>query len=146
MEAIPGTESPSSGPTGGGETILVCDDEEIVLSSVSALLESVGYSVIATKSAKEAIVAADAHAEKISLLHTDVTMPEMDGFELGKEIHRRHPHMKIIYMSGYAADHTEIRAAGDHIEFLEKGRSSSEMFQLIREVLDKAGPSERGFS
>jgi two-component system cell cycle sensor histidine kinase/response regulator CckA len=136
------TESPSSDATGGGETILVCDDEEIVLSAVSTLLKTVGYSVITTKSAKEALVAADAHAGEISLLLTDLTMPEMGGLELGKEIHRRNPHIKTLYMSGYAADHIETCAAGDHVEFFEKGQSSRVMCQRIRKLLDRNTPSD----
>ena len=143
IEVIAEKESPSTAESRGGETILVCDDEEIVLSSVTALLQSVGYSVIAANSAKEALAAADANAEKIALMVTDLTMPEMNGVELGKEIHRRHPHMKIIYSSGYAADHVGICAQDDGVEILEKGRSSDEMFRRIRAVLDRDGPSDR---
>jgi signal transduction histidine kinase len=87
--AVVGETENSSSAVGGSETILVCDDEEIVLSSLAAFLESVGYSIIATNSAKEALVAAEDHAGDISMLFTDVTMPVMGGLDLGKEIHRR---------------------------------------------------------
>ena len=140
-------EDPSSSiPVGGDETILVCDDEELVLSSTSALLGSVGYSVIGVDSARKALEAAAAHAGTISLLLTDLTMPEMDGLELGEEIHRRYPNMKIIYMSGYSSDRIEYLATSDHFEFIEKGGPSNLTFQRVREVLDKDGPSDGDIS
>jgi signal transduction histidine kinase len=144
-------ETAEAGPSSiaaasGGETILVCDDEEIVLASVSALLKSVGYRVIATNSGKEALEAAEAYAAEISLLITDLTMPDMDGVELGNEIHRQHPEMKIIYSSGHAADYVELCAENNRIEILEKGRSSNEMFRRIRAVLDKDDPDDTTIS
>jgi two-component system cell cycle sensor histidine kinase/response regulator CckA len=130
------TRSPSQESTGGGETILVCDDEEIVLASVSALLKSVGYSVIAANSPQKALTAAETDADAISLLITDLTMPEMDGVELGKQIRQRHPHIKLMYTSGYAADYVENCSEQDGVQIHEKGRPSDEMFRRIRAVLD----------
>lgn len=130
-------ELPEKKPVGGNETILVCDDEEIVLSSVCALLESVGYSVIGAKSAREALKIAAKHQGEISLLLTDVTMPEMDGLELGKEINRLYPEMKVIYSSGYATDRVEILSKSDEFEFIRKGGKTRDTFQRIRKVLDE---------
>jgi len=135
-------ERPSSYAVGGGETILICDDEEIVLSSVSALLESVGYTVITTKTAKEALLAAENRAGDISLLFTDVTMPEMGGLALGNEIHQRHPHIKIIYSSGYAAAHIATHGLGHHIDFFQKGQAYGKLLECIRKVLDKEMASD----
>ncbi len=50
--------------------------------------------------------------------------------------------MKVIKSTVYAADHAKKGAAGDDHIFLSKGGSSDEMFQRIREVLDKGGPSD----
>ena len=120
---------------GGTETILVCDDEEIVLSAVSALLECVGYSVIGANSVREALESAAEHKDEISLLLTDVTMPEMNGFALGKAMAQRHPEIKIIYTSGYMADRAAAADLGE-CEFLTKGGSSREMLETVRRVLD----------
>jgi DNA-binding NarL/FixJ family response regulator len=73
-------------------------------------------------------------------------MPDMDGVELGKEIRRQHPQMKIIYSSGHPADHVELCAQDNHVEILEKGRSSNEMFRRIRAVLDKGDPDDTTIS
>ncbi|MCA9214432.1 MAG: PAS domain S-box protein [Planctomycetales bacterium] len=122
--------------SGGSETILVCDDEEIVLSAVSALLECVGYSVIGAKSGSEALEKVAEHSGDISLLLTDVTMPEMDGFELGAIINQQYPHVKVIYSSGYTADRTAA-AHLRNVEFFEKGASTNVMLEKIRHVLDE---------
>lgn len=127
---------PALQPARGGETILICDDEDIVLTSMTALLKSAGYAVIAANGAHQALDAADEHNDQISLLITDLTMPEMDGVELAKQMRSRHPHIKIIYSSGYAANYVELCAEKDGVQIIEKGRSSDEMFQRIRQVLD----------
>lgn len=74
---------------------------------------------------------------------TDVTMPEMDGLELGREFKQRHPHIATIYSSGYAADRANLNSADEDAVILTKGAPSDEMFQCIREVLDRVKPSDR---
>lgn len=129
-------ECVSTGPLGGNETVLVCDDEDLVLSSMSALLESVGYSVITANGAQNALAMVAAHAEEISLLLTDLTMPEMDGFELAREISRNYPDIKILCSSGYTADRVQFGRGSDDFAFIEKGVSSNATLQRIREILD----------
>jgi PAS domain S-box-containing protein len=124
----------SSGLVGGDETILICDDETLVLNAVQALLEAAGYSIIAAESAAEALVLAETHSETISLLVTDVTMPNMNGIELGQKILQRHPDMKILYLSGNTSHHA---AADDNGEDLIKGGPISELLRRIRQLLDR---------
>ncbi len=133
IEATAETPGPATEFIGGDETILVCDDEDIVLSSVRALLESVGYSVIAVKTAADALAAADSRDLDISLLLTDVAMPGMNGFELGREIHKWHPHMRILHSSGY---NTDDFATGEGDDIVYKGDSSSKLLQRVRQLLD----------
>ncbi|MEM7477907.1 MAG: PAS domain S-box protein [Planctomycetota bacterium] len=119
----------------GNETILVCDDEEIVLSAVCSLLEGAGYSVLAARSAAEAINIAEQEDGKIDLLFTDVTMPDFDGFELGRKLRDRFPTIKVIYSSGYTADRL-TRSEKDEMDFFQKGKSGREMLLQIRRRLD----------
>jgi len=122
---------------GGTETSLVCDDDEGVLDSAAFLLESRGYSVVRAGGGREALEVAAAHTGTIELLLTDVTMPEMNGWELAKELTRQRPDTKVIFMSGYAADVFEAGAAeGEHIEFIEKPPMDDMLFRRIRELLD----------
>lgn len=122
---------------GGSETILVCDDDEVVLDSAAFLLETRGYSVIRAGGGRAALEVAESHAGTIELLLTDVTMPQMNGWELAQELTAQRPDLKVIYMSGYAEDVLAAGAAeGEHIEFLQKPPAADALFRRIREVLD----------
>ena len=121
----------------GDETILVCDDETVILDSSASLLECRGYSVIRAGSAHDAIKAAESHDGEIDLLLTDVTMPDMSGWQLAERLIEQQPRMKVIFMSGHAADTLETKAfEGDSIEFIEKPPMGDTLFRRIRDVLD----------
>lgn len=129
----------------GTETILVCDDEQIVLESTAFLLSNRGYTVLCAGSGSEAIKAAAAHAGKIDLLLTDVNMPGMNGWQLAKELADQRPDMKVLFVSGDVEDVYNAGASrGEHIEFVEKPAQGDTLFRRIRDVLDSAvGPACR---
>ena len=139
------TERPAETCSGGGETILVCDDEEVVLDSVAFLLESRGYKIICANGGRQALEAAASHAGTIPLLITDVIMPKMNGWELAEKLAKEHPDTKVIFMSGYAEDVFEAGAIkGEHVAFLQKPAEGDELLQRIREVLDTSPTRQRG--
>jgi len=122
---------------GGSETILVCDDDEVVLDSAAFLLKTRGYTVIRALGGREAIEAAASHTGPIELFLTDVTMPEMGGWQLAQKLTTQRPDMKVIFMSGYAEDVLRAGASEDeHIEFLQKPPENGTLFRRIRDVLD----------
>jgi len=128
----------------GNETILVCDDEDIVLRSVSALLNTFGYTVICAHSPHEAIDIAKTHAGKISLLLTDFAMPEMDGLQLSEQITQLLPEIKIIVTSGYAEDVSQgDQVDKTHFEFIQKPAPYDLLSQTIRKVLDDGTTSKK---
>lgn len=122
-------------PVGGTETILVCDDEELVLSVVSSLLEALGYSVVKAAGPREAILAATSNVGRISLLLTDFNMPEMNGQQLAQQLTQSDPEMKVIYLSGMAEEIPES-AEGNSIEVIQKPAKLGNLSQKIRMVLD----------
>ena len=125
---------------GGSETILVVDDDEVVLDSAAFLLETRGYSIVRADGGREALEAAASHDGPIELLLTDVTMPEMNGWELAKKLTGQRPDTKVVFMSGYAEDVLKAGAAkGEQIEFLQKPPGGDTLFRCIREVLDTPG-------
>lgn len=124
-------------PTGGSETILVCDDEPVVLASVSALVRTLGYRVLCANSPQAAIESAIACDGQVSLLLTDVTMPKMDGLQLGKEITKIYPELRVILTSGFAEDVLLGRADKDeHVIFLQKPVRYDTLARTIRRCLD----------
>jgi two-component system cell cycle sensor histidine kinase/response regulator CckA len=134
-EAVP--EPARKGSAKGSETILLVDDEEGVRKLVFAVLKSNGYDVLEASNGAMALAAFEKNAHKIDMVLTDVVMPQMTGFELGRELTGRMPALKILYMSGYRDN-----AAGDAGEapraFLHKPFTPDVLLTKVREVLDAA--------
>ncbi|MCE5264622.1 MAG: CHASE2 domain-containing protein, partial [Deltaproteobacteria bacterium] len=106
---------PAAEPQGGTETVLIVEDEESVLNLSKAMLEKLGYKVLAVKGTDHALRLAMEYTGNIDLLLTDVVMPGINGRELAEAIIGIKPGLKCLYMSGYAAD------VISHQGFLEEG-------------------------
>jgi two-component system, cell cycle sensor histidine kinase and response regulator CckA len=89
--------------TGQG-TILLVEDEEGLRILNARGLASRGYTVLEASNGVEALEVIDHHSGKIDLVISDVVMPEMDGPTLLKELRRRDPNVRIIFVSGYAEE------------------------------------------
>ena len=77
------------------------------------------------------------HKKCIDLLMTDVMMPKMGGGELGKVLHEMCPNMRVLYVSGYAADVlVRHRVSAAKAAFLQKPFTARGLTRKIREVLD----------
>lgn len=122
----------------GHETILLVEDESIMLKMTSRMLEWLGYKVLAASSPGEALRMASEHSGEVHLLMTDVIMPGMNGRDLAQNIMSLYPHIKRLFMSGYTADiiaHHGVLDAG--VQFIQKPFSKKELAAKIRNVLDK---------
>jgi len=86
-------------PRGNGETVLLVDDEEIVLSTTSSLLTHLGYRVIIAHTGVEALATTGADAADIALL--DVVMPEMGGVETARRLRERNPRLPVVFATAY---------------------------------------------
>jgi len=122
-----------------GETILVVEDEQRVRHfSVDALRE-LGYTVISAAGPAEAVKAL-AEQPRISMMFTDIVMPEMNGRQLADTALRLRPDLPILFTTGYtrnAVIHNGMLDAG--VAFLAKPFSVSQLGGKIREVLDGGG-------
>ena len=139
-EAIPGvTESPESmeADLSGSETVLLVEDEEMVRSLAEKTLRKHGYTVLSASNGTAALELAERYADPIHLLLTDVVMPHMSGKELARAVVRRHPGIRVLYMSGYTEDtivHQGLLENG--VLLLQKPFTPSIMARRIREILD----------
>lgn len=70
-------------------TILIADDEEMILEVASAMLDHLGYQVIAASNGREALQKFIQHQQEINLIILDISMPEMDGFQCLAEIRQQ---------------------------------------------------------
>ncbi len=129
---------------GGKETLLVVEDEQIVLKWACEALRMLGYTLLAAGDPGEAIRICHRYAGPIHLLLTDVVLPRMDGPSLSKRLSDARPGMKAVYMSGYAGnpvDRYDVAQAGPH--FLRKPFTVESLARKIREVLDAPIAEER---
>jgi two-component system cell cycle sensor histidine kinase/response regulator CckA len=86
------------------KTILVVDDDRAVRTLVGAFLKRAGFSVLTASDGAEAVSIFQQHREKIKLMLTDVTMPEMDGLQLADAVLTLSPQLPVIFMSGNIHD------------------------------------------
>ncbi len=91
---------------GNGETILIVDDNADVRKTSKDLLESIGYRALQASNGLEAIKKSAEHQDSISLIIMDVVMPILGGVQAASQIKRLHPHIKIIFATGYDRDET----------------------------------------
>jgi PAS domain S-box-containing protein len=127
-----------SHPAGGTETILVVEDNDIVRSIVTAMLEGRGYAVISAANGAEAIAAAAA-APSIDLVLTDLVLPGMGGREASERVQALHPGVRVLYMSGYSDD-AVFRSGGraPGTGFIQKPFDGEALGHGVRDALECA--------
>ena len=88
----------------GKETILIAEDEPVLLELIESVLEPLGYNVLTAENGVEALRVSREHNGTIDILLTDVIMPEMNGRQLADAVSKERPGTKVVYMSGYTDD------------------------------------------
>jgi two-component system, cell cycle sensor histidine kinase and response regulator CckA len=123
----------------GSETILLVDDEDMIIEVGQALLRRLGYQVIAAKSGKEAIDIVHHSSSHIDLVILDMVMPGLDGGRTFDSIRGIRPDMPVMLCSGYAINERadKIMRKGCN-GFIQKPFNASKISRRIRRVLDEA--------
>lgn len=120
----------------GRETVLVVEDEPVILRMTAMILAQLGYTVLAAGSPAEALRLAAEQTGKIHLLITDVVMPGMNGHDLAKKLAVRYPQLKCLFMSGYTADVIAHRGVlDDGVQFIQKPFTMLQLAARVREAL-----------
>jgi signal transduction histidine kinase/ActR/RegA family two-component response regulator len=136
--AHPTRQISAAGPIFQGcpETLLlVVDDEEGMRDITAAMLQDLGYSVLSAGSGAEALSLIDDNP-RVTLLFTDVVMPDMSGRALAKEALNRRPDLKVIFTTGFtrnAVIHNGILDPG--VNFLPKPFSIEQLSNKVTSVL-----------
>ncbi len=122
----------------GHETILLVEDEPLILDMTREMLETQGYTVLPAATPGEAIRLAREYAGGIHLLMTDVVMPEMNGRDLAKNLLSLFPHLRRLFMSGYTANVIAHHGVLDEgVPFIQKPFTMKDLAAKIKEVLEK---------
>ncbi len=132
-------------PIKGFETILIVDDEDMIINVAKAMLEKLGYRLIVAKSGKEAINAVTTMGDNIHIVILELIMPEVDGAETFDRIQEIQPEIPVMLSSGYS---TNGKASGIMRKgcngFIQKPFSISELSLQVRKILDEAKNSSQG--
>ncbi len=121
----------------GSETILLVDDENMVVQVCKTMLENLGYHVIIARGGRVAIDVFMENMDRISLVILDIIMPDMDGGKVFDVIRATDPNVKILLSSGGSLNEhaSDILARGCN-GFVQKPFDMAVLSEMIRKVLD----------
>ncbi|MBS0234579.1 MAG: response regulator [Proteobacteria bacterium] len=122
--------------TGTGRVLLVEDEVEVRQFAVRALKRQ-GYQVLEAADGVEALDIMAANEGEIDIVVSDVVMPEMDGPALFKELRKRNPSLKVIFVSGYPNEAFRESMGSDDFAFLPKPFSLPQLAAKVKEELGK---------
>ncbi len=139
---LPAEEAPAGQPATRplppkkGGTVLLAEDDPLVLSVASRILSRRGFDVLHAATGRDALQRCKEHEGPIDLLVTDVVMPLMSGRELASHVKILRPETKILYMSGYSEDMIGRHGILQEDEnYMQKPFTSSELLEKIETVL-----------
>jgi len=121
----------------GTERILLVDDEKVAVDAIQPILENLGYQVNARTSSIEALEAFRNNPATYDLVITDMTMPNMTGKDLAKELMTIRPDIPIILCTGFSEKIDEDKAKEMGISFVMKPIVIRDITNTIRQVLEK---------
>ncbi|NTV49115.1 MAG: response regulator [Geobacteraceae bacterium] len=120
----------------GTGTIILVEDETMLLLTTTEMLKVIGYTVIQAKSPEEAIAICENRDLHIDLILTDVIMPGMNGREMAEKIKTFRPEIKVLFISGYAADFVAERGVVEKgMQFIQKPLNIQQLNDKIKYVL-----------
>jgi two-component system cell cycle sensor histidine kinase/response regulator CckA len=115
----------------GSGTVLLVEDEPMVRSVAERALTRHGYTVITADNGEDALAVLE-RGEEVALLISDVVMPGMDGPTMVREARKTRPDLKILFMSGYAEEQLRNSIDIEHVNFLPKPFSVTELAEAAR--------------
>lgn len=122
----------------GTETILLVDDEDMIIEVGEEILKFLGYTVLTAKNGKEAIDIYRDKSDEIDMTILDIIMPYMDGKQAFAEIKKINPRAKVLLSSGYSMDGQSPEFLGlGYDGFIQKPYDIGYFSKKIREILDK---------
>ena len=138
-EPVPLGQKPRQPRTaGGGETILLVEDETMIRNLFEAGLKAIGYQVITAQDGQDALERAEQWGNAIDLLVTDVVMPRVSGPELVQRLSTNFPLIKVLYMSGYSQEgNISLISDEQRTAVLQKPFSPRLLQAEVRRMLDQ---------
>lgn len=121
----------------GTETILVVDDEEVLLRTTGRLLARNGYNPLLAGGGEQALEIYALRRGEIAAVILDLMMPVMDGSEVSRKLKEINPDVRIVYASGFSAEGVAGNLLKEkHRKFVQKPFDTAALCLAIRELID----------
>jgi len=144
FDELPASEETSLQDTaisGGSETVLLAEDDPVVLELEELLLSEAGYTVITANDGEEAIAIFRDRGESIDLLVLDEVMPGKSGLEVVREARDMRPEVSAIIISGYVPEGKQRKGFMTRgVKFIQKPATARKFLETVRSVLDNKAP------
>jgi CheY-like chemotaxis protein len=121
------------------KTILLVDDDASVRESVEKVLRGAGYEVVLAAGGLQAVT--QVQAQPIDLVLLDIGLPNKNGWEACQHLHREHPNLPIIVITGQAGQFKSALAGGA-VALMEKPLDAHRLLQVIQELFVQGKPSD----
>ncbi|MDJ0991873.1 MAG: PAS domain-containing protein [Desulfobacterales bacterium] len=139
LEAVQAGASRETGLVAGQETVLLVDDEQMILDVGQAMLEKLGYGVLIARGGEEAMAILEDAGDDIDLVILDLIMPGIDGDQVFDHILSHRPHLPVLLSSGYAINgQAEALLHKGCQGFIQKPFNMSALSEYVRKILDTA--------
>ena len=140
---LPQKQDPGLKSTFKPLSVLVVDDDSLVLNSTTLLLEDLGHRVICADSGAQALHCIE-HEPDIDLMISDVAMPQMDGAQLAEAMRQLRPELPVILATGYAQDLVGLAST---LPRLFKPYTQLQLLEAVTQALEQTpGKGDRGQS
>jgi two-component system, cell cycle sensor histidine kinase and response regulator CckA len=124
-------------PASGG-TILLVDDDDMVLEVGARMLEKLHYAVLKAENGRDAVALFARYIDQVALVILDMNMPGMSGGVVFEELRKLKPDVKVLLTSGYGLDgRTQELLASGGCGFAQKPFSIAALTQKLSEILLK---------
>ncbi len=118
------------------DTVLVVDDEEMVRGLAEAVLQDAGLEVLTAADGEEGLETFRRHADEISVVLLDMTMPKLNGEETLAELRKLSPEVRVVLTSGYTEQDADRHVSGSpRIGFIQKPYLPADLIAKVREAL-----------
>ena len=122
----------------GDQTVLIVDDEELLLTMSEMVLTSFGYRVLTAANGQQAMEVIEHPDSHVDLVVTDLVMPHMDGHQLIQRLHAVVPDMRVICTSGnFRPSNRELG-----VTYLQKPFTSQDLLRVVKEAFQKPAQNQ----
>lgn len=125
----------TTAPRGAGQRILYVDDDEAIVTLITRTLTSLGYSVLGYTDSRVAAKFIEDHSNDFDIVVTDLSMPQLTGFDIARVVKSTKPSIPVIVTSGYVRDEDNERAKSLGIEHVILKPNTIEELGKVLDVL-----------